>query len=293
MAPAKTLAMTFLQHLGGGQPSAADGAALEELLAAACARARAAFPGVAYDDARFVADLARSANTTDPAALGALAVEDLFLAGACLANVPGAVELFRARYRETIRSAAGRIVPAGDVDEMEQHLLDQMLLGSVRAAPKLVGYGGRAPLDRWIAVAAQRAALMWLREHKTEARARSAAAREPAADVHPEAAFLKEQYRDDVQQAMAEALGRLPERDRLLLRLHLVNGVSLEKIGKMFSVSQPTVSRWLAAARETVREDIKKTLGARLGSSSAEIASLAGMVASRLELSMSLILRAK
>jgi hypothetical protein len=59
----------------------------------------------------------------------------------------------------------------------------------------------------------------------------------------------------------------------------------------MFSVSQPTVSRWLAAAREKLLDDIKRALGARLGTSSAELASLAGMVASRLDLSLSALLK--
>jgi RNA polymerase sigma-70 factor len=77
------------------------------------------------------------------------------------------------------------------------------------------------------------------------------------------------------------------------LRLHLVNGVSAEKIGKMFSVSQPTISRWLAAAREKLLEDIKRDLGARLGTSSTELASLAGMVASRLDLSLSALLKSR
>jgi hypothetical protein len=69
--------------------------------------------------------------------------------------------------------------------------------------------------------------------------------------------------------------------------------VSVEKIGKMFAVSQPTASRWLAAAREALLADIKTTLGARLGASSEELASLAGMVASRLDLSLSMILKAR
>ena len=239
---------------------------LETALADACARGRAAFPALAYDDATFVADLGRVVQTSDPNAVAVLAIEDLFLIGACLAHVPGAFKTFRGRYRETIRSAVGRLVPAGEVDELEQYLLDQMLMGSVTAAPKIRGFAGRAPLDRWIAVAAHRAALIWLREHKTEARARSRAAREPSpgGDAYPEAAFLKDRYRDDFQQAMADALKRLPEHERVVLRLHFLNGVSLEA-GKMFGVSQPTVSRWLAAAREALRDDIKRTLGARLG----------------------------
>jgi len=38
-------------------------------------------------------------------------------------------------------------------------------------------------------------------------------------------------------------------------------------------------------------EDIKRTLGSRLGVSSEELASLAGLVASRLDLSLSMLLK--
>jgi RNA polymerase sigma-70 factor (ECF subfamily) len=79
----------------------------------------------------------------------------------------------------------------------------------------------------------------------------------------------------------------------VLLRLHLVNGLTVEAIGKMYGVSQPTASRWLAAARATLLDDIKATLAARLGASSEELASLAGLVASRLDLSLSALLRSR
>ena len=136
---------------------------------------------------------------------------------------------------------------------------------------------------------------MWLRENRAETRARNAAAQEPAvlAAAHPETSYMKEKYRREFEVALGEALERLPDRDRVLLRLQLVNGVSVEKIGKMFSVSQPTVSRWLAAAREKLLDDIKQALGARFGTSSVELASLAGMVASRLDLSLSQHLKAR
>ena len=78
-----------------------------------------------------------------------------------------------------------------------------------------------------------------------------------------------------------------------MLRLHAVNGLSVDKIAKMFGVSQPTMSRRLAAARQTLLDDIKTALGRRLGASSEELASLAGMVASRLDLSLSTLLRTR
>ena len=66
--------------------------------------------------------------------------------------------------------------------------------------------------------------------------------------------------------------------------------VSVEKIGRVLGVSQSTASRWLAKARESVLRDLKSFLKARLEISSVEIESLAGLLASRLDLSISRVL---
>ena len=172
-----------------------------------------------------------------------------------------------------------------DAAEVEQQFVDALLVGSALSAPKIGSYAGKAPLDRWVGVAAQRAALMWLRSNRAEARAREGAAAEPAArgELGPESAYIKERYRTAFEDALKDALARVPDRERVLLRLHLVNGVTVDKIGKMFDVSQATASRWLAAARETVLDDVKATLGKQLGTTPEELASLAGLVASRLD----------
>ena len=299
----ETLSAMFLRELTEtdhpGEPSvrAETDPALEATLAAACARGHAAFGTLVLDDQTFAKHLARTIKLggATPSSISTLAIEDLFLACACLAGVEGAAAAFSARHGATIRGTIARIVRGADNGEVEQQLVASLLVGSVAGPARIGSYAGKAPLDRWLGVAAQRAALMWLRENRTEARARDGAAAEPAAggDTHPEMAFLKDRYRGDFEQALKDSLARLPERERTLLRLHLVNGVSVEKIGQMFAVSQPTASRWLAAARETMLGDIKSTLGNRLGASSQELASLAGMVASRLDLSLSMLLRSR
>jgi RNA polymerase sigma-70 factor (ECF subfamily) len=267
-----------------------------EAARAALARGQAAFPQLPLDEQAFSLHLARVlGEDAVPAELTALAIEDLYLACACSTGVPGAAALFTARYGPTVRSAVARIVRDADAAEIEQRVSDDLLVGSVTSPPKIASYAGRSPLERWLGVVAQREALTWLRENRAEARARDAAAAEPApgGDVHPEMAFLKERYRSDFERALREALGRVAERERVLLRLHLVNGLTVEAIGKMYGVSQPTASRWLAAARETLLADVKATLTARLGTATDEIASLAGLVASRLDVSLSALLRSR
>lgn len=266
-------------------------------LAAAVARGRAAFPALAVDDDTFVARLIAVLAPEAPseASLAALEIEDLYLACACGAQATGAAAAFTARHGSTIRGAIVRIIRGGDAAEIEQQFVDALLVGSALTAPKITGYAGKAPLDRWVGVAAQRAALMWLRSNRAEARALQGAAAEPAAggNLGPESVYAKERYRAAFEDALKEALARVPDRERVLLRLHLVNGVTVDKIGKMFDVSQATASRWLAAARETVLEDVKTALGARLGTTPEDLASLAGLVASRLDLSLSLLLKTR
>ena len=262
----------------------------------AFARGRAAFPNLLLDEPAFAIHLRRILGEDAGAAdLRALEIEDLFLACACATGLPGAAGVFAARHGATLRAAAARIVRDADAKEIEQRLLHDLLVGSVTAPPKLSSYAGRSPLERWLGVVAQREALVWLRENRAEARARDAVAAEPApgGNTHPEVAFLKERYRGDFERALREALRRVADQERVFLRLHIVNGLTVEAIGKMYGFSQATASRRLAAARETLLADVKATLAGRLGAESEEVASLARLVASGLDVSLSALLRTR
>jgi RNA polymerase sigma-70 factor (ECF subfamily) len=268
----------------------------EEALVSACATGRAANPGLPLDDELFVRHLASVVARRGDAgpALDGLALDDLYLACACSAGSPGAAAALQARHGAAMRAAIARIVSPADAAEVEQQVLDELVVGRPGSPGKIASYAGQAPLERWLRVTAQRAALMAVRSSRTEVRARRAAAAEPPAAVDaPEIAYLKQRYRADFEQALEQALARLAERDRALLRLHLVGGLTVQGIGKAYGVSQPTASRWLAQARSALLDDIKATLGPRLGASSAELASLAGLVASRLDLSLSQLLRTR
>jgi RNA polymerase sigma-70 factor (ECF subfamily) len=299
VAPDQQLAAAFLAELGSRDDLAAYGGEreLESQLAGACARAGAAFEDILVDDQTFARHLGRVARRgrSAPLPLSDLAIDDLYLVCACLSRAARAVDTFANRHRRTIRTAVARLAPGADGHEVEQTLLAALLVGCAGAPPKIEGYTGKGPLDRWVQVAAQRAALTWLRENRAEGRARQAAAEDPllAGSAHPELAYLKQRYRLDFEQALAAAITRLPERDRFLLRLQVVDGLAVEKIGKMYSVRQSTASRWLAAARAALLADVKTMLHDRLGASSEEIASLAGLVASRIDLSLSRLLKAR
>ncbi|MDB4981965.1 MAG: putative DNA-binding regulatory protein [Myxococcales bacterium] len=295
------LAREFQAELvaAGGDVAAFEQAptALQSRLDALIARGRAAHSELVVSDEAFVAQLARSAarSTAEGPALEDLAIEDLFLACACATGASGAAEAFDARCGARLKAAAGGATKSEDERrEMEQRLRHLLLVGSADDPPRLAGYSGQGPLDRWVAVVAQRQIVTAIRSEQAERRAREGAAQETAAlevAVHPEVAFLKERYKSAFEQAMVAALAKLGERDRVLLKLHLVNGVAVAQIGQMYGVSQSTASRWLADARDAVSLEVTRYMRDHAGVNASEMSSLAGLVASQLNLSMSRLLK--
>jgi RNA polymerase sigma-70 factor (ECF subfamily) len=287
-----------LAEVFSGEVSAADRAQLEpdleDAVDAAFVRGQQAFPQLPLGNERFARHLGQVlARNPEATPLSSLFAADLYLACACLAGAAGAAEALTAGYGTAIRRGIGRVVRGPDAAEIEQEMLTGLFVGSPVSPPELASYAGRAPLARWLEVVAHHAALRWLRAERAQGKVgeRAAAQPPPVGETPAESNLLRARYRDDFEQALRAALGRAPERDRALLRLSIVNNVSLAKIGRMLGVDQSTASRWLAAAREALLVDLKAILRERLQISSIEIASLAGLVANRLDLSLSTLLK--
>jgi RNA polymerase sigma-70 factor (ECF subfamily) len=266
--------------------------ALESALAALCARGRAAHPTVGVSDLDFVRHLARCGASV--AAGGAsTAAEDLFLACAAVAGERGAVDKLRAEHRQGISTYLRAIDKLElTVDEVEQRLWEALLVGSGGAPPKLLAFSGRGSLAGFVGILAQRIALDGGRQRGAEARAKAKMAAEVNAVAgDAELAFIKLRYKDGFEQSIRDALGTLDDRERMILRMHTIDGVTLDRIAKVYGVSQPTISRWLADARARVFAQTRRLLRERLKVSEAEFDSIADLVVSQIDVSVSHILR--
>jgi RNA polymerase sigma-70 factor (ECF subfamily) len=273
---------------GSGARPATDGdpAGLEAALALLCARGRAAYRELSLGDEDFVKHLAQC-DVSPMGAANAIQVEDLFLACACLHGVPGAVARLQEVHRPVIERHARMGRPSEFVDEVAQRLWDSLLVGG-DTGPRLATYTGAGPLGRWIGISAQRIALMILRHEKADERARDeVAAQEGLVAVDPELEAIKDRYRAPFQRALEAALGTLDPRAKMIYRMHLVEGLSLERIGKAYRVHQSTVSRWLAEARQRVLAEAKRRLREDLDVAPNEFESLARILVSQLDLSLS------
>ena len=260
-------------------------------LEALLARGRAAHPGLQVPEAAFGRWLARAAGGAHP--LEQLAIEDLYLACACAHGVPGAAAAFEGRCAKVIRRAVARVLAvSADRDEAEQQTRRALLVGGGDGEPKISKYAGRGALESWVAVTAIRVAVSFGRSESAARRLRDKATAEAVGGVDPEALVIKGELRRELEAAIEEALQRLDDRERLLLRLYLVSGMTLAAIGKSFGVTQPTVSRWLVKARQSVLADVRHQLGERLQVARGELASIARLVASQLDISISRVLGA-
>jgi len=269
----------------GGPPD------LQERLADIVARAARAWPELAIDPSHLVAQLARTIGDDVGAGLAELYAEDFALAVACMDRLPGALAVVDKLCGAAVVAAVARVDRSPELrDEVRQILWQRLFVGTGSAAPRILSYAGRGPLAGWVAVAAQRIALDLRRD------AARAVASDPDADQlipsdhHPEADYLRARYRVEFETAVRGALRALPDRDRLLLRLTTVSGLSHEQIANIYKVNQSTVSRWIARARAEVLEATEQAMCGKLGVPRAEFRSLAGLLLSRIDLSVSRVL---
>src|SRR5439155_126690 len=140
---------------------------------------------------------------------------------------------------------------------------------------KISEYGGKGPLGAWVRVVAVRAALnLKPRSREVLGFAQDFAGEALVARSDPELRYMKGRYRAELQNAFEEALTALPARNRTVLRLHYVDGLTLDRIAPLYRVTRSTVHRWITEAREQVFEDTRQRLRQALRVSPVELESL-------------------
>jgi hypothetical protein len=227
------------------------------------ARGNAAHLDLRFNAALFAAHLGRCGAPVETLQAAEIHAEDLFLAGAALHGDCEAAAKLRRLYRPAIAGALSSIdTSAPFVDDVERRLWDAALLGGDGGAPELAGYAGQSALAEWVAGAARRIA--------PAIRARDAA---------------------DFRGALTQALVGLEDRERMIYRLHVANGMTVAMIAKVYRVSDDTIAHWLAKARDSVIRETQRLLHGEVTLSAAEFESVAARVVSQLDLSGSRIVR--
>ncbi|QRO02834.1 transcriptional regulator [Archangium violaceum] len=280
-----------------GIPAGVSLADLEERLGRLLDTARAHWPGVDLDGARFAAHLARHlpADST-PEALERLHLPDLYLAHACAEGVPAAHAAFEAHLLSEVNVAVARLkLPPAALDEVRQLVRQKMLVPGPDTPPKLAAYPGTGPLSGWVRAAALWLALDLQRQRSSHDTPKDDSTLSLLVDPgdDPELAYLKTTYRTEFNTAFGQALANLSPRERNLLRLKYLDGLSIDQFGALYGVHRATGARWVVAAQQALLEETRRLLTERLRLTGSQLDSVLRLISSQLDVSLSRLLRSR
>jgi RNA polymerase sigma-70 factor (ECF subfamily) len=255
-------------------------------VAEAIASARAAWPGVEVAPARFRAFLA---GRGEPAALH---LADLYLACACADGDPAAIAAFDRTHQAMIdRAVAATGATRAERADVAQTVRQRLLVAPEAGEPRIASYSGRGALGAWVRVVATREAARLLRRERREVAADDAELDGVVATAaDPELDYLKRLYRDELKAAFRAAVDALSDRERMLLRQHVLDGLGIDRLAAFYRVHRATAARWVEAARHAVVTGTRKALVHRLRLAGGELDSVIRLVRSQLDLSLHAVL---
>jgi RNA polymerase sigma-70 factor, ECF subfamily len=248
--------LAFQQALGAQAPDALEARRLLEGV-------RRRWPFVSLDAAAFGALLAGCLPASGQG-LGSVHVEDLALAWACLDGQRAAHEALVTTFQGPVRQVALR--GGLDPDEVSSRVFQKLLVRDGDRLPGLARYAGLGPLKSFVLVTAMRQVVDLRRgQRPAEASADDDTWVELATTVAndeqgPAARCDWAQLKPHLAAALEEAISALPVRQRNVLRLHYLEDVSADAIGRMYGVHRATTTRWLTDAREQVFAQVQQRL---------------------------------
>jgi RNA polymerase sigma-70 factor (ECF subfamily) len=217
---------------------------------------------------------------------------DLYLACACGEGIEDAIAALEHTLASDVTPALASIDSSHEfVEEMLQATRERLFVGKDGRASKILEYGGRASLRSWLCAVAVRVAISNKRR-KGEQRHVSFESRadERVGNSGPELDYLRRRYKSSFEDAVRSAIRSLPPRQRMLLRLNVVHGMSIDQLGTTYRVGRSTAARWLANARRALFERTRGELQTKLRLTSTEIEALAADMQSQIDVSVARLL---
>jgi RNA polymerase sigma-70 factor, ECF subfamily len=265
--------------------------------ASAIERGREAWPGfaVAPEEMARVAMARPASAPVDSAAsaLDALDVTELYIAIACARGDRIALGQFHARYFEPVVASLSRMGLGGaQRDDIWQTICDRLFVSHSGELPRILRYAGGGELRGLVRVAATRLALNWLQRERGYSRPNDWIDRLPAGHSDPELHAIKLQHRCELKEEMEAAIASLSARERMILRLHLVERMGIDAIAALCTIHRATAARSIARAKESLTGRVRARLMMRWKMADADMSTLKVLVDSQLDLSLKRLLAA-
>jgi RNA polymerase sigma-70 factor (ECF subfamily) len=211
---------------------------------------------------------------------------EVFLAAACAQKDPAALREFERHYLAQVTDFVAKTDPSpAFADEVKQVLRERLFVDGMH----IRDYSGAGPLGAWLRVVSARTALNLKRGKKNAGPPEQMPINAPVID--PELDYLKSRYGAEFREAFRKVLSSLPPRDKSLLSLYYLEGLSSAAIAATFKVHGATVRRWVEEVRGQIVEETYALLKGRLDLSSNEMKSLMKVLHSQLEQSIGRLLK--
>jgi RNA polymerase sigma-70 factor (ECF subfamily) len=251
--------------------------------------ARDAWPGLPDRPGPFIEHMAAHVdNDANPEqALETIRVADLYLAWASGEGDTGAIEALKRTMSKSVDESLARFARDGSdfVSEARERAWGKILVRGPGSRPKIYEYAGRGKLQGWIRITVLRTALSLRRKSKGGSK------EEPVAEMarahgDPELLLMKALYRDKFRTSLKAALASLPPEERNMLRHHLLDGLSVDRLGALYGFSRATAARRVARAKALLLERTRSELARIVGISQEEIDTILRLIQSDVDLSV-------
>jgi RNA polymerase sigma-70 factor (ECF subfamily) len=283
-----TLSTIFLDHLPAERCAwFAERPGLDLALTEIAEAGRRAWPEIRIATTDFIVFLARCLPEGAASELRSLRAGELYLVCAYALGETFAASAIEDRYMRRVEAALSRIgTPAATIADILQELRQRLVEAGAPASDRQ-GYAGRGDLAAWLCISAVRTAGRRIQRQRRELRLEDCealllASPEPGPDV----AFLRETYKEELSAAFREALASMTSRERLLLRYHFLDGLSIDRIGTIYRVHRATAARWVNQARDALCTRTLEVLTRRISLSEEGVRRMLSLIESQLSVGL-------
>lgn len=190
-----------------------------------------------------------------------------------------------------IRAAAKRIDSASDfVDEVAQAARERLLVAPQPGDARIAGYAGKGSLSAWVRIAAMRLAMNMLRARRNTVLVDESSFFDVVATSGAKGPNTSARYAEVCSEAVRAAFGALSVRERNLLRMHHLHGLTVDELAPTFRVHRATVARWINQAREHLLAETRERVSALLGAPPEEVDSILRSLAGQIDVTVSRLL---
>lgn len=246
--------------------------------------AHEAWPSFGVSDEAFIDHLTKHAGeaAVADAFLASVHAGDLYMACAVSRHDRTALAAFEGTFMVRVPDYVLRLRTSSDViDEVMQTLRERLILGP---SPKIAEYSGKGALGGWLRVVAVRTALNHLR---SIGRPMASSIEDIDVGSDPELMYIKERANRILTEAFTRVLAAIEPNERAMLRLHYIDGLTIDRLAESYKVPRSTIHRRLMAVRQQLLDATISALREERRMTPSTIASVIRLARSQLQVTIS------